>query len=214
MPRQPTQADRPYHHGDLERTLIDAAIALVQKSGAASLSLRAIAREAGVSHTAPYYHFPDRKSLLCAVCERGLQMLRSAMEDQMARHPGDALRQIQAAGVAYVVFAMQEPHLFRLIFSIDPADDDANPELRKEGQRTFGVVRESVARLAAEKVIHVSAEELKAITVGAWAIVHGFAQLAIDGQFGRKIRNVERAARQMTSVYLTGVVSRTPGSSL
>ena len=200
--------DRPYHHGDLERSLVDAAIDIVRKSGTAPVSLRAIARAAGVSHAAPYHHFPDRQSLLRAVSERALDMMCAAMAEATARHPHDPLRQFQESGVAYVLFAVKEPHLFRLIFTVD--DVRLFPSIRQQCQQTFGGVR----RLAEEAIIHATPEEVDIVAVAAWSLVHGVAQLALAGQFGKKIKEIERAARQVTSMFLTGVMARTPGSTL
>jgi len=200
--------DRPYHHGDLERALVDAAIDIVRKSGTAPVSLRAIARAAGVSHAAPYHHFPDRQSLLRAVSERALEILRAAMLEAMARHSNDPLRQFQAAGVAYILFAVKEPHLFRLILAID--DARLFPSIRQQCQQTFGGVR----RLVEEAIIQATREEVDTIAMAAWSLVHGVAQLALAGQFGESIEDIERAARQITSMFLTGMKARTPGSFL
>ena len=200
--------DRTYHHGDLERALVDAAIEIVRKSGTAPLSLRAIARAAGVSHAAPYHHFQDRHSLLRAVSDRAMSLLCAAMQETSARYRHDPLRQFQAEGVAYVLFAVKEPHLFRLIFTVD--DVRLLPFIRQQCQQTFGGVR----RLVQEAIVQAEPNEIDTIAVAAWSLVHGVAQLALARQFGERIEDIESAARQVTSMFLTGMMARTPGSSL
>src|SRR6202012_4265946 len=104
---------RPYHHGDLRRALIDAASRLLEAEGPSALSLRAVAREAGVSPAAPYHHFKDKGELLDAVAGEGWHML----DDTIARvraeaaSPADALDEI---GVAYVCFARDNPAIYRV----------------------------------------------------------------------------------------------------
>src|SRR6478609_3661644 len=101
---------RPYHHGDLRRALIDAAQRLLETEGPTALSLRAVAREAGVSPAAPYHHFKDKGELLDAVAHEGWDLLNELMTQARASH--DSVRdKLTALGVAYVRFARDNPAL-------------------------------------------------------------------------------------------------------
>lgn len=138
-----TPAPRPYHHGDLRRALVEAGRGLLEREGMASLSLRAVAREAGVSAAAPYHHFKDRADLLAAIAHEGNVALYTDLKagfDSAA--PGQD--RIVAVGVAYVAFAVANPALYRLMFETsrlyehfaDPSDPEGQiPRLMAE---TFG----------------------------------------------------------------------------
>src|SRR5665213_933928 len=106
---------RPYHHGDLSRALVQAGRRILEREGPAALSLRAVAREAGVSPAAPYHHFKDKCELLNAVAQQGWMELGAAVSRARAKAPGprEALSEI---GVAYVCFARENPALYRIMY--------------------------------------------------------------------------------------------------
>src|SRR5262245_1682880 len=95
-----------YHHGDLRQAVLQTAGEIIEKEGLEALSLREVARRAGVSHSAPYRHFPDRERLLAALVEEGFSMLAEALEKRPRREMGEA----------YVEFALAHPERFRLMF--------------------------------------------------------------------------------------------------
>jgi AcrR family transcriptional regulator len=94
---------KPYHHGDLRAALIESGTKLLRERGAAALSLREVAKAAGVSHAAPYRHFEDKAQLLAAIAAAGFERLRAAMQKAAADHPEDPRSQLIAAGEAYVI---------------------------------------------------------------------------------------------------------------
>jgi AcrR family transcriptional regulator len=164
---------RPYHHGDLRRALIDAGRGLLEREGIAALSLRAVAREAGVSAAAPYHHFKDRAALLGAIAHDGhvalLQSMRKAFDNST---PGQD--RIVAVGVAYVEFAVANPALYRLMFETTRMYDHHPDPTEAEGQiprllaETFG------AQLPARKS---DLDRHLAATAG-WAMFRGLADVA------------------------------------
>jgi AcrR family transcriptional regulator len=159
-----------YHHGDLRRALVEAAVGLLEEKGHESLSLREAARRAGVSHNAPYRHFADREALLRAVAARGFNELAGRMADARAKEG------FRGVGEAYVAFALGHPKLFGLMYGRQmPADPD--PEL-KEAMRAA----EAPLRSAFEG--HVPAGETNAAMLAAWSVVHGLAHLLIDQRAG------------------------------
>lgn len=167
---------KTYHHGNLREALIDAAASAIVEQPAEALSLRALARSAGVSQTAPYRHFIDRNSLLAALSQRGyielLERLR-ATESVI----GTELK-IRSAARAYVQFAVANPQLFKLMFGPLLQPTDQFPELH-------ALVRDCnqwVQRTLAEGINSDLSrqEDLRYLTNTAWAGIHGLAILVID----------------------------------
>ncbi len=132
----------PYHHGGLRDALIEAAQAILESEGSAALSLRAVARRAGVSPAAPYHHFPDKQALLDAVAERGFDALTAAMTERMDRAGGNAAR-LDASGIGYVAFAVANPALFSLMFSHVGQNPAAGQSLDLARQRAYGVLQQA-----------------------------------------------------------------------
>src|SRR6188472_3873205 len=114
MKNEETTGSRPYHHGDLRRGLIDAARRLLETDGPSALSLRAVAREAGVSPAAPYHHFKDKAELLDAVAQEGWEILGQQMSEAKTSTTG--MQQLTALGVSYVCFARDNPALDRVMY--------------------------------------------------------------------------------------------------
>jgi AcrR family transcriptional regulator len=157
-----------YHHGDLRAAILEAAGRMIEKEGLKGLSVREAARRAGVSHNAPYRHFPDREALLAALAAEGFRELGKVLENRSGRELAEA----------YVRFALEHPQRFRLMF----ASGRAHPDLR--GQ--FGT---AFAGLGAGASVAAAA---------AWSLVHGLAQLLLDGHFENDeafVRNVLSAVR-------------------
>src|SRR5688500_16217910 len=133
MPRPvdaPARRDRPYHHGDLRRALLDAARAILHESGPGALTLRGAARAAGVSQTAPYRHFADRAALVAGVAEDGFRRLLGQMRAAVAAPPapGETERAgLQRLALAYLRFAREQPAEYRLMFGDELAAGAAGP---------------------------------------------------------------------------------------
>lgn len=152
----------PYHHGDLRQTVLRKAGGILEKEGLEALSLREVARRAGVSHNAPYRHFPDRESLLVALVEEGFQMLL----DALARRPRREM------GEAYVDFALSHPQRFRLMFG-------GRVKLAKPDRRAYEGLKRSFADLG---------EDAQYAAAAAWGLVHGLSHLLLDGHFATEER--------------------------
>ena len=161
----------PYHHGDLRAALVRAAMELLEESGETALSLRAVARCAGVSPAAPYRHYADREALVSAVAAVGY---RELAERLAAAHPAPSTpEQLASAGVAYVEFALERPALFRMMFG-EPCDRDNDERVAATAAVSL-YLREIVARCFP----HADAE---ALAPAIWALVHGLAFLHLDGK--------------------------------
>jgi len=151
-----------YHHGDLPAALLRAAGKTLERRGIAALSLRETARRAGVSHNAPYRHFPDREALLAALAAEGFAMLA----ERLRRQPGREM------GEAYVRFALQQPQRFRLMFGgLVPMTK--YPELRNAAQGAYQALIEAFKEMPRPELA----------AAAAWSLVHGLSQLLLDGHF-------------------------------
>ncbi|MDJ1131244.1 TetR/AcrR family transcriptional regulator [Streptomyces iconiensis] len=160
-----------YHHGDLRAACLRAARELLEEDGSAALSMRAVARRAGVSPTAPYRHFPEREALVSAVAAEGY---RELAEHLLAAHPSPATpNELAAVAVAYVRFALDHPALFRAMFA-EPCDP-GNEERAAATEAIAAYVRDLVRRAF-------PGADPDALWTAVWALVHGLAFLHLDGK--------------------------------
>ncbi|MFM7427015.1 MAG: TetR/AcrR family transcriptional regulator [Elainella sp.] len=167
-----------YHHGDLRQSLINAAIELIQAGDTSQLSLREVARRVGVSHNAPYRHFQDKEALLSAVAEQGFRGLYQATEQALVGLPTDAAQRLSAIGAAYVLFAVQHPVYYRVMFSLEGNRQDVG--LQAAIEQSSGVLFTVIQSGQAAGTFRDGDPDLMAQV--AWAFVHGIAMLAIEGQ--------------------------------
>jgi AcrR family transcriptional regulator len=172
-----TAESRPYHHGDLSRALIDAARKILETEGPAALSLRAVAREAGVSPAAPYHHFKDKAQLLEAVAHEGWHELDLALSAARAS-TDDARARISNLGVAYVCFARDNPALYRVMYDRSRDKDALPDQLKDDG--AYCQVRNTINENSGG---HVSDIDLELATIAAWCAGHGLAEMIGFKQF-------------------------------
>jgi len=172
-----TAESRPYHHGDLSRALVDAARKILETDGPGALSLRAVAREAGVSPAAPYHHFKDKNELLEAVAHEGWVALDEALSRARASTENPRTRMTNL-GVAYVCFARDNPALYRVMYDRS-RDKDALPDQLKE-DGAYCQVRNT---LAEHTGAHVAEIDLELATIAAWCAGHGLAEMIGFAQF-------------------------------
>ena len=190
---EPAGTGQPYHHGDLRRALLAAARALLEESGPEALSLRDVARRVGVSHNAPYRHFPTKQALLAAVAAGGFAALSTRMTN-LPPAPG-----LAAAFRCYLGFAREQPGLFRLMFD-DALEKSSDPALWAAGKRAYDGLRRAVHRLAP------AAD--RAAVVAAWAQLHGLALLVITGQLAEDLvrdGGLERLADRTAAILEAGL---------
>ncbi|GAA1721989.1 TetR/AcrR family transcriptional regulator [Fodinicola feengrottensis] len=160
-----------YHHGDLRAACLAAALSLLEEGDEGDLSLRAVARRAGVSPTAPYRHYPDKDALLAALAIHGYRELRAELlAADSAAAEGD---EYVAMAQAYVAYAVAHPALFRLMF--DHACTRSHPETTAASAAVTEVL---AARVAAA----VPAAQRPAFMIGCWALVHGLGSLLLNGK--------------------------------
>jgi AcrR family transcriptional regulator len=168
-----------YHHGNLRQALIDEALATIRIEGAGGLTLREIGARLGVSRSAAYRHFADKRALLAAVATEGFRTLRLQLVAAW-EEGGRGRAAFEAMGAAYVHFAVANPSHYRVMFGGFVDATPREPELAAEAAGAFQALVDALAVLQREAVVRSDALELMARHV--WAVVHGVAMLAIDGQ--------------------------------
>jgi AcrR family transcriptional regulator len=187
-------AKATYHHGDLRAALLRAATELLEEGGETALSLRAVARRAGVSPAAPYRHYADREALVSAVAAVGYQELAERL---VAVHPEPATaEQLAGVAVAYVRFALERPALFRIMFG-EPCDRDNDERVVATAAVSLyvrGIVERAFPQADAD-----------ALATAVWALVHGLAFLHLDGKLDASSPEVvaDRVASAIHAVLTT-----------
>jgi AcrR family transcriptional regulator len=169
---------KPYHHGDLRRALLDAAETVLEREGPGGLSLRAVAREAGVSPAAPYHHFKDKEELMLAVGRAGFTKLNVVLAAAATGRPdlGDRLSDI---GVAYVEFAQAHPATYRVMYDC-ARRVDAMPEAGEHDKTGFSLVKDAIREAAGGEITEVDAH---LAAIAAWCAVHGLAEMSGFAEF-------------------------------
>ena len=203
-----------YHHGDLRPALLAASLALIDESGIGALSLREVARKAGVSHNAPYHHFNDRGSLLAALVEDGFARLAQEMVDARSAAP-DARSRLEACGLAYIRFALKSPARFKLMFRPELTGSGAAAAVAESSTPVLDTVTAAIVEAQAAGLA--PAGDPKPLVLTCWAAVHGVASLLLDGPLARAQRVFAASPDKLTTVVpatltalLTGAVRGTP----
>jgi len=210
--RPKASAPRTYHHGDLRRSLIDSALALVTEEQDWAFSLREVARRAGVSHNAPYNHFADKRDLLAAVATAGF----SSLGERMLTATSGIERADSAlvtSGVVYVTFGVENPAHYRLMFSsaLINAEEGRPESVVAAGLAAREILAGIIRRGAMTSIFDASLkqdEELHAAVLAAWSIVHGLTMLTIDGVGGPRQLTIDRIAKKVASALCYGLVRR------
>ena len=173
-----TATKAPYHHGNLETALVDAAITLVRKYGPDQLSLRAVSAEIGVSPSASYHHFRDKDALVTGISNVLFDRLATMQEKAIAKIKGNgaaaSIKKFEEMGTAYFAWATSEPNLYRLMFG-----GYCEINMEEHDSKAWNLLREGLDELMAHGVIDKSAR--KGGEVFVWSAVHGASSLAIEG---------------------------------
>src|SRR3954452_13421117 len=179
--RRKSTGDTPYHHGDLREALLKAAERVLERDGLAGLTLRAVAREAGVSHAAPTHHFGDLTGLVSELAAVGFRQFNAAMA--AADSSGSSmLEKAMARAKAYVAYARGHPGMYGLMFRTERLDM-SRPSLHEAAGASFAGLAGAIGATRHE---HIAAEALSldqaAAIARAWSLVHGFTMLLLDGR--------------------------------
>lgn len=209
--RRRSSGDTPYHHGDLHEALLKAAERVLERDGLAGLTLRAVAREAGVSHAAPTHHFGDLTGLVSELAAIGFRMFNAAMEaaGNSETHP---MMQGLASAKAYVAYAQAHPGMYGVMFRSQRLDY-SRPSLREAAEASFAGLTGGVA---ASRQEHISTDTLSldqaAAIARAWSLVHGFTMLLLDGRLSGILERLPEgtSADKLLDAMLRSTVGRGP----
>jgi AcrR family transcriptional regulator len=174
-----------YHHGDLKNALIKSSVRIISKEGAHALSLRKAARQAGVSHAAPYAHFADKQALIAAISTEGYKKLYEQIARVAEQYRSDPLRRFVEACWAYVQFALDEPDHFKITLSNLVEKEQDYPAFMEIAKQTFSLVVEIVTECQQAKILRKGPADLTAVSV--WALIHGLVSLILENQISHTI---------------------------
>ena len=185
---QEPQAARPFHHGDLRRAIVKAALDLLSETESLELSLRELARRAGVTHNAPYKHFADKRDLLAAVSAAGFDMLTKRMAREIAALR-DPQARLSAMMSAYIRHGVENPALYQLMFGgYLSGPDKARPAIeRAAAEETKALLASAIIDGALGRPIPNNARNERKISgaiLACWSLVHGLTLLVVDGLVG------------------------------
>ena len=206
----PAPPPKPYHHGDLRRALIEAALQLAEQGGAAAVSVREAARRAGVSPGAPFRHFPSRDALMQAVAEEAQRRFRAEIGAALAAaDPGDPLGRFRCFGLAYLRWAMRNPTHFEIISSRRFFDHDRAVAISGDNAELIELTERTLAEAFAAGQLRPA--DLKQVQIAGRALVYGFARMNIDGHFPRwgvAAPEAERTAEAILDLFIEGIARR------
>lgn len=202
-------AKAPYHHGNLRTALLEAGERLLRETGGTGISLRAVAKKAGVSHAAPYRHFEDKHALLAGLAEIGFARLRDAMREVVSDYPDDPRRQIVEAAAAYVRLALESPEMNHLMFGGALPEEAAPESLQVTAREAFQGLLDIIEN-GARAGLYVDRPSME-LAATAWSLVHGLAMLASTGKLhtpDAPATDPETLARRMAEHLLQGITPR------
>lgn len=208
-PKAQVQArDRPYHHGDLRRVLIDAALQLAAEG--AEVSVREAARRAAVSPGAPFRHFPNRDALMAAVAEEAQRRFRAEIEAALSEAPGlGPLARFSAFGLAYLRWAMRNPAHFEIISTGRYFSHGSSAELTRDNSELIALTEGILAEAAEQGLLRPA--DLKQVQIAGRALVYGLARMNLDGHFPRwgvAAGEIERTAEAALDLFIAGIAKR------
>jgi AcrR family transcriptional regulator len=178
-------AENNYHHGDLKNELVRAGIDILIREGLEGLSLRKVARRAGVSHSAPYAHFEDKQALIAAISGESFRRLHAEMESAAMSAGLDAKARLIACGLAYINFAQRERDVFKVMFTGILEQEKKYPEFVESSKATFEFLVKIVRECQDAGVLRPAPTELLAVAI--WGQVHGVVSLALEKQISHTV---------------------------
>ena len=192
MPK-PQSDERPYHHGDLRRAIVKAALEILNETQSVEFSLRELARRAGVSHNAPYKHFADKRELLAAMSAAGFEKLTKRMAHEIGGR-GNPREQLFSMLRAYIAHGVENPALYSLMFGgYLSGPDHGRPTIElAEAEKTKGLLRDLIIAGGLGRPIPQTSRNDRKIAgaiLACWSLVHGLTLLLADGLVGPRKRS-------------------------
>jgi AcrR family transcriptional regulator len=210
--RRKSSGDSPYHHGDLHEALLKAAEQVLERDGLPGLTLRAVAREAGVSHAAPTHHFGDLTGLLSELAAIGFRQFGAAMAAARASATTPPERGM-ASAKAYVAYAQAHPGMYGLMFRSERLDY-SRPSLHEASEASFAGLTRGVGASRQEQISEESLSLDQAAAIArAWSLVHGFTMLLLEGRLSKILNRSPEgtSAEMLLDAMLRSTGGRPPG---
>jgi AcrR family transcriptional regulator len=176
---------KSYHHGDLKNALIEAGVKILAKEGVGGLSLRKVAKMAGVSHSAPYAHFPDKQSLIAAISTEGFKQFYAEFDAAVSPYANEPRRQLEAGAWAYVQFALNNTDTFKIMFSDVLEKEKDYPAFVENSRKAFERLVDVVRACQAADILRPAPAELMAVSI--WGQLHGVIFLILQGQISHVV---------------------------
>jgi AcrR family transcriptional regulator len=195
-----------YHHGDLRNALIDSASLLLEQKGIDGLSLRDVAKQAGVSHAAPYRHFENKTELLAIMMQKGFVRLELAVNKATLKKGLSSTEKLIAAGVAYVQEAVRHPEIMRLMFSGHLDYAQCPPGLEASAEQAYRRLSNIIEAGIEDGSFR--NQDSQILTMTAWSAMHGLAMLYLAGQFNCAVEDqqpLEQLAFQVATTVVHGI---------
>ncbi len=205
--------ERPYHHGDLQRAIVDAALEVLGETQSTEFSLRELARRAGVTHNAPYKHFADKDELLAAVSAVGFDLLAKRLT-RAVRAQTSPRAGLFAIARDYVRHGVENPALYRLMFGgYLTGPDEARPAIEvAAAEKTKELLADTIARGALGRPLAKTLRNERAIAAALlvfWSLMHGLTLLLVDRLVGPS-RNTDELTESVLQGMLEGLAKRIP----
>ena len=206
--------DAPYHHGALRDALLEAAERVLERDGLSGLTLRAVAREAGVSHAAPTHHFGDLTGLVSELAAIGFRQFNATMKAAGASGT-TLLEKGMANAKAYVAYARAHPGMYALMFRSPERLDHSRPSLHEASEAAFAGLAGSVAASRQEQISKESLSLDQAAAIARnWSLVHGFTMLLLDGSLHDILHRLPAGttAETLLDAMMRAAIGRPPGA--
>jgi AcrR family transcriptional regulator len=178
---------------DLRQKVLDASLALIEEGGLDRLSMREVARKAGVSHQAPYHYFGDREAILAGIATEGFGMLQQELSRSLNKQAGSQTHAIETAAKTYVDFALRHPGYFRVMFRSDAVPIENYPEALHHADAAFGMLVQTIDKSFASE----PPETRRNLAFVCWAFMHGVATLLLDGPLKRRAGTPKRRSGEL-----------------
>src|SRR5215467_4295630 len=205
--------ERPFHHGDLRRAIVSAALEILSETQSLEFSIRELARRAGVSHNAPYKHFADKRELLAAVSAAGFEALTKRMKREVLGH-SHARAQLFAMLRAYIRHGIENPALYRLMFGgyLGGADNDRPAIERAAAENAKALLARVISEGALGRAIANTPRnegKIDGAILACWSLIHGLTLLLADGIVGPRKKSDE-LGESLVQGMLDGLAAKLP----
>lgn len=200
----PKKAERKaYHHGDLAHALLKAGLKLLDRGGVEAVTIRAVAREAGVAHSAPANHFKDRAALLRGLAAGVFHDLVAAVEKALGSDRSTPRAQLHAMSDVILGYALRHPHRYRLLWRRDNFAADGSPV------EAAGTVLYDTLKAILGRGVRASRTSVDSDVIAAWSLIHGYVSLRLEGTLteGRDEVSGESRATAIVDVLIDGLGS-------